>query len=105
MKEVTKAVGGHQVKETKTWKYFHQSDYKYITTWNGLPFPSIEIKFLDVPEAGYFSTNKPPQGEILLCGPSVTSGYYSTSTTTRPSLPKTAGCALAMLASGIRTVR
>jgi long-chain acyl-CoA synthetase len=30
-KEVTKTVGGEQVKETKTWKYFHLSDYKYIS--------------------------------------------------------------------------
>jgi hypothetical protein len=29
-KEVTKTVGGQQVKETKTWKYFQLSDYKYI---------------------------------------------------------------------------
>ena len=29
-KEVTKTVGGREVKETKTWKYFHLSDYKYI---------------------------------------------------------------------------
>ncbi|KAN0120613.1 expressed putative fatty acid biosynthesis enzyme [Russula decolorans] len=42
----------------------------------GLPFPSVEIKFLDVPEAGYLSTNDPPQGEILVRGESVTSGYY-----------------------------
>ena len=30
-KEVTKNVGGQEVKETKTWKYFHLSDYKYIS--------------------------------------------------------------------------
>src|SRR5712671_3703849 len=30
-KEVTKIVGGQEVKETKTWKYFHLSDYKYIS--------------------------------------------------------------------------
>jgi long-chain acyl-CoA synthetase len=30
-KEVTKTIGGQEVKETKTWKYFHLSDYKYIS--------------------------------------------------------------------------
>ncbi|EGN92303.1 hypothetical protein SERLA73DRAFT_99477 [Serpula lacrymans var. lacrymans S7.3] len=42
----------------------------------GLPVPSIEIKFLDVPDAGYLSTNNPPQGEVCIRGPSVTKGYY-----------------------------
>ncbi|KAG2119405.1 hypothetical protein DEU56DRAFT_122158 [Suillus clintonianus] len=42
----------------------------------GLPVPSTEIKFLDVPEAGYKSTNNPPQGEVCIRGPSVTKGYY-----------------------------
>ncbi len=38
--------------------------------------PSVEIKLKDVPETGYFSTNDPPQGEVLIRGGSVISGYY-----------------------------
>lgn len=42
----------------------------------GVPVPSIEIKFRDVPEAGYVSSKNPPQGEVCIRGPSVTKGYY-----------------------------
>lgn len=46
----------------------------------GLPSPSVEIKLLDVAEAGYIANpTKPgerPRGEVLIRGPSVTSGYY-----------------------------
>ena len=59
----------------------------------GVPAPCIEIKFLDCPDLGYFSSansssssTQPssslaqkanlPQGEILLRGESVTKGYF-----------------------------
>lgn len=42
----------------------------------GLPVPSIEVKLRDVVDAGYLSTNNPPQGEVCIRGPSVVKGYY-----------------------------
>ncbi|KZP08151.1 acetyl-CoA synthetase-like protein [Athelia psychrophila] len=42
----------------------------------GLPVPCIEIKLLDVAEAGYFANGATPQGEVCIRGPSVTKGYY-----------------------------
>ncbi|KAF1344183.1 hypothetical protein BDV97DRAFT_304664 [Delphinella strobiligena] len=40
----------------------------------GIP-ASIEIKLVDFEDAGYFSTNSPPQGEIWIRGGGVTQGY------------------------------
>ncbi|KAI7864480.1 hypothetical protein BDF14DRAFT_1833687 [Spinellus fusiger] len=43
----------------------------------GAPVPCVEVKFVDVPEAGYLATNKPrAQGEIWIRGPSISSGYF-----------------------------
>ena len=45
----------------------------------------IEIKLVDFPDAGYHATNKPPQGEIWIRGPSVTSGYIDLEKETKES--------------------
>ncbi|CCM04102.1 uncharacterized protein FIBRA_06262 [Fibroporia radiculosa] len=42
----------------------------------GLPVPSMEIKLVDVPEANYFASNNPQQGEIWVRGASLIKGYY-----------------------------
>jgi len=42
----------------------------------GVPVPSMEIKLVDVEEAGYKAENDPPQGEIWIRGPSLCHGYY-----------------------------
>ncbi|GHJ89328.1 hypothetical protein NliqN6_5730 [Naganishia liquefaciens] len=61
----------------------------------GGPVPSTEVKLVDVPEAGYLSTNKLPQGEIWLRGPSIAKGYYK-----RPDLDKEAFMADGWFKSG-----
>ncbi|KAK4056373.1 long-chain fatty acid-CoA ligase [Microbotryomycetes sp. JL221] len=42
----------------------------------GVPSPAVEAKLVDYPEANYFSTNNPPQGEVWIRGATVTKGYY-----------------------------
>lgn len=46
---------------------------------------SIEIKLVDFADAGYYSTNSPPQGEIWIRGASVTSGYLDLEKETKES--------------------
>jgi long-chain acyl-CoA synthetase len=47
---------------------------------------SIEVKLVDFAEAGYFTRNNPPQGEIWIRGGSVTPGYLDNEEETKASL-------------------
>jgi long-chain acyl-CoA synthetase len=50
--------------------------------------PCVEIKLVDYPEAGYFSSNNPPQGEICIRGEPVMTGYYEDDKETAEVLSK-----------------
>lgn len=72
---VVKVIQGYGLTETVGMcTVLHPDFFSYGVS--GCPVPSMEIKLKDVPDAGYKSTNKLPQGEILLRGPSVTKGYF-----------------------------
>ncbi|KAH0536458.1 hypothetical protein FGG08_006671 [Glutinoglossum americanum] len=47
---------------------------------------SIEVKLVDFPDAGYYASSDPPQGEIWIRGDSVMSGYYQNDEETKESL-------------------
>lgn len=42
----------------------------------GAPVPCVEIKLVDVPDAGYRANNTPSQGEVWMRGGSITPGYF-----------------------------
>ncbi|GAB7364835.1 hypothetical protein MBLNU230_g5628t1 [Neophaeotheca triangularis] len=46
---------------------------------------SVEIKLVDFPDAGYYSTNNPPQGEIWIRGAPITKGYLDLESETKES--------------------
>jgi long-chain acyl-CoA synthetase len=60
---------------------------EYSTETIGVMPSSIEIKLVDFPDAGYYSTNKPnPQGEIWIRGPSVLDEYYQNEKETKENI-------------------
>ncbi len=38
--------------------------------------PNVDVKLIDVPEMGYFTSSDPPQGEICVRTPNIIAGYY-----------------------------
>ncbi|KAL8280471.1 hypothetical protein RQP46_007119 [Phenoliferia psychrophenolica] len=54
----------------------------------GVPVPSCEVKLVDFEEAGYFSANTPPQGEIWIRGNSISKGYYNKPELTAEAITK-----------------
>lgn len=52
----------------------------------GSPVPCVELRLVDVPDAGYFSTNPKPQGEVWVRGPAITKGYWKRDDVTKETL-------------------
>ena len=67
-------VSGYGLTETAAMGAFQDPAEWNPASLGGFP-GSIEVKLVDFPDAGYFATNKRPQGEIFIRGGSV-SGYY-----------------------------
>lgn len=54
-------------------------------TLGGIP-GSVEVKLVDFADAGYYSTNTPPQGEIWIRGDPVTEGYWDNDKETQEAI-------------------
>lgn len=50
---------------------------QWSLTTSGPPLGSLKVKLVDSKEAGYVTSHNPPQGEIWVTGPSVSSGYFN----------------------------
>ncbi|KAK9466148.1 eukaryotic long-chain fatty acid CoA synthetase (LC-FACS) [Lipomyces arxii] len=59
------------------------SPYQHTIGTVGAPTTCVDVKLVDVPETGYFSTNKPPQGEVWIKGECVSKEYYMNPTETK----------------------
>ncbi|KAL4914732.1 hypothetical protein BDW62DRAFT_189983 [Aspergillus aurantiobrunneus] len=68
-------IGGYGLTETSAMGALNDPG-----AWNpnvlGEPPACIEVKLVDFPDAGYFTKNSPPQGEIWIRGGSVSTHYF-----------------------------
>lgn len=47
-----------------------------VSWYHGMPMPSMEVKLVNMKEAGHLTSGAPQCGEVWLCGASVTERYF-----------------------------
>jgi long-chain acyl-CoA synthetase len=77
-------IGGYGLTETSGMGAL-QDPLAWTDTALGEVPGGVEVKLVDFPDAGYYCTNKPPQGEIWIRGDSVASGYLDLKEETKES--------------------
>ncbi|POS85232.1 hypothetical protein EPUL_003423, partial [Erysiphe pulchra] len=83
---LTPLINGYGLTETTAMGAVMDPKEWNVDSLGSLP-GSIEIKLVDYPDAGYFSTNKPnPQGEIWIRGTPVMEGYYQDEEETKKAI-------------------
>ncbi len=82
---ITPMIGGYGLTETTAMGALMDPMHWTDNALGDIP-SSIEIKLIDFPDAGYYSTNERPQGEIWIRGDSVFKGYYENEKETKESL-------------------
>jgi long-chain acyl-CoA synthetase len=78
-------IGGYGLTETSAMGAIQDPTSWNPKTLGNIP-GSIEIKLVDFADAGYYSTNNPPQGEIWIRGAPVTEGYWDNDEETKAAL-------------------
>lgn len=82
---ITPMVGGYGLTETTAMGALCDPMHWTDSALGDIP-SSIEIKLVDFADAGYYSTNSPPQGEIWIRGAAVMEGYFENEQETKESL-------------------
>ena len=78
-------IGGYGLTETSAMGALQDPMEWNPATLGDIP-GCIEIKLVDFKDAGYFSTNNPPQGEIWIRGDSVTKSYWDNEKETKEAI-------------------
>lgn len=82
---ITPMISGYGLTETTAMGALNDPMHWTDNALGDIP-SSVEIKLVDFPDAGYFASNNPPQGEVWIRGPPVFQGYFENEKETKETL-------------------